>query len=104
MGDGEANIKQFLHSWLGTNKYGTPSYEVRPTGPGNSTSKKDAHANAAQDFCAYLVRTGKLQEDQVPSHGSGGVAPGRGASALGAGGPPGGGGPHLGLTPAPVFR
>ena len=25
MGDGEANIKQFLHSWLGTNKYGQPS-------------------------------------------------------------------------------
>ena len=48
------------------------------TGAGNSTSKKDAHANAAQDFCAYLVRTGKLQEDQVPSHGTGGVAPGGG--------------------------
>ena len=74
------------------------------TGAGNSTSKKDAHANAAQDFCAYLVRTGKLQEDQVPSHGTGGGAPGGGAPALGAGGAPGGGGPHLGLTPAPVFR
>ncbi len=33
MGDPEGNIKQFLHSWLGTNKHGVPDYEVRPTGP-----------------------------------------------------------------------
>ena len=73
------------------------------TGAGNSTSKKDAHANAAQDFCAYLVRAGKMREDQVPGPGAGGEAPGGGGLI---GGTPGGAPhQHLGLTPAaPVFR
>ena len=75
------------------------------TGAGNSTSKKDAHANAAQDFCAYLVRSGKMREDQVPGPGAGSEAPGGGVSRPAIGGTPGGAPhQHLGLTPAPVFR
>ena len=75
------------------------------TGAGNSTSKKDAHANAAQDFCAYLVRSGKMREDQLPGPGAGGEAPGGGVSRPAIGGTPGGAPhQHLGLTPAPVFR
>ena len=75
------------------------------TGAGNSTTKKDAHANAAQDFCAYLVRSGKMREDQVPGPGAGDEAAGGGASRPAIGGTPGGAPhQHLGLTPAPVFR
>ena len=33
---------------------------------GNSTSKKDAQANAARDFCQYLVRTNEVQAEEVP--------------------------------------
>ena len=64
----------------------TPEYNVRPAGnkhrqrflcelrcPGfyyvaaeNSTSKKDAQANAARDFVSYLVRQGKMNSDEVP--------------------------------------
>ena len=42
-----------------------PSYSY--TGVGNSTSKKDAQANAAQDFCSYLVRLGEMNQAEVPS-------------------------------------
>ena len=69
------------------------------TGAGNSTSKKDAHANAAQDFCAYLVRSGKLREDQVPVPGAGSEAPGGGVSRTATGGTPGGA-PHQHLAAA----
>lgn len=37
------------------------------TGMGNSTSKKDAQTNAARDFVNYLVRTGEMKADEVPS-------------------------------------
>lgn len=35
-------------------------------GAGNSTSKKDAEKNAARDFVNYLVRTGKVNQNEVP--------------------------------------
>ena len=35
-------------------------------GAGNSTSKKDAQANAANDFIQFLVREGKVQQSEVP--------------------------------------
>ena len=70
----------------GTKKLGQPDYTTRPTGPkhrqrflcevrvekfdyvgaGNSTNKKDAMANAARDFCSFLVRSGELREEEVP--------------------------------------
>ena len=33
---------------------------------GNSTSKKDAQANAARDFCQFLVRQGEMNAKEVP--------------------------------------
>ena len=33
---------------------------------GNSTNKKDAQANAARDFCQYLVRTNEVKSEEVP--------------------------------------
>ena len=60
---------------------------------GNSTSKKDAHANAAKDFCSFLVRQGMVQSHEVPS--------GSGLSEMA----PMSGGSGLGLTKsAPVFN
>lgn len=35
-------------------------------GVGNSTNKKDAQSNAALDFCQYLVRTGNLNQNDLP--------------------------------------
>ena len=95
------DIKQFLYAWLGSKKYGQPEYNIRPTGPkhrqrflcelrvtgfdyigaGNSTSKKDAQANAAKDFCNFLVRSGEMQQSDIPGHsgqspGTGHVTPG----------------------------
>lgn len=35
-------------------------------GAGNSTSKKDSQTNAALDFCQYLVRTGNLNQQDLP--------------------------------------
>ncbi|CAF4216621.1 unnamed protein product, partial [Rotaria sordida] len=35
------------------------------TAIGNSTSKKDAQTNAAIDFCQYLVRDGKMLENEL---------------------------------------
>ncbi|KAL8568221.1 hypothetical protein ACOMHN_027744 [Nucella lapillus] len=85
MGD----IKQFLYSWLGKQKL-MPEYEFNSGGGpkhrqrfkcelrvegleyvaiGNSTSKKDAQANAARDFVNFLVRIGKIDANEVPSVG-----------------------------------
>ncbi|KAK0088841.1 hypothetical protein PV325_010438 [Microctonus aethiopoides] len=81
MGD----IKSFLHQWCIKNGK-EPQFDVRPTGPkhrqrflcelrvtgfdyvgaGNSTNKKDAQANASRDFINYLVRTGHVNEKDVP--------------------------------------
>ena len=36
-------------------------------GCGNSTSKKDAQTNCAQDFCQYLVRNGFLKQTDLPT-------------------------------------
>lgn len=36
---------------------------------GNSTNKKDAQANAARDFCQYLVRQGQMKADEIPAMG-----------------------------------
>ena len=41
-------------------------------GAGNSTNKKDAMANAARDFCSFLVRSGKLSPEDVPGGQTGG--------------------------------
>ncbi|CAF3771463.1 unnamed protein product [Rotaria sp. Silwood1] len=78
------DIKGFLYAWLGKqNKL--PSYEVSQQGTkqrirfkceltvpsysytaiGNSTNKKDAQTNAAIDFCQYLVREGKMPENEL---------------------------------------
>lgn len=34
---------------------------------GNSTNKKDAEKNAARDFASFLIRTGKVQANDVPA-------------------------------------
>ena len=34
---------------------------------GNSTNKKDAQSNAANDMCQYLVRTGQMRKEDVPN-------------------------------------
>ncbi|XP_051869006.1 ATP-dependent RNA helicase A isoform X1 [Pristis pectinata] len=80
------DIKNFLYAWCGKRKV-TPNYDIRAagnknrqkfvcevrvdgfnyTGMGNSTSKKDAQTNAARDFVNYLVRTGEMKADEVPS-------------------------------------
>ena len=39
------------------------------TGMGNSTNKKDAQANAARDFCQYLVRQGQMKPEEIPAMG-----------------------------------
>lgn len=41
-----------------------PSYTY--VGVGNSTTKKEAQFNAARDFVQYLVRQGKVQENELP--------------------------------------
>lgn len=35
-------------------------------GAGNSTNKKDAEKNASKDFVSFLVRSGKIRENEVP--------------------------------------
>jgi hypothetical protein len=79
------DIKQFLYSWCGK-QHLTPTYdfsqintkhaqrfkcEVRVgsynyIGIGNSTNKKDAQSNAALDFCQFLVRSGSLNQNDLP--------------------------------------
>lgn len=40
---------------------------IQYVGIGNSTNKKDAQSNAAFDFANYLVRTGKIPANELPS-------------------------------------
>lgn len=81
MGD----IKSFFHQWCAKNGK-EPQFDVRPTGPkhrqrflcelrvpgfdyvgaGNSTNKKDAQGNAAKDYVNYLVRTNRVNPNDVP--------------------------------------
>ncbi|ELT91287.1 hypothetical protein CAPTEDRAFT_220258 [Capitella teleta] len=81
MGD----IKAFLYAWCGKQKI-TPNYDVRSggnknrprflcevrveghayVGAGNSTNKKDAQTNAANDFIQYLIRTNIMKASDVP--------------------------------------
>lgn len=44
-------------------------------GAGNSTNKKDAEKNAAKDFVNFLVRSGKVPENDVPQENDGGDMP-----------------------------
>ncbi len=39
---------------------------INYVGIGNSTSKKEAQTNCALDFCQYLVRTGSLNQNDLP--------------------------------------
>lgn len=44
-------------------------------GAGNSTNKKDAEKNAARDFVNFLVRSGKVNQNEVPGTDEGGPGP-----------------------------
>lgn len=48
-------------------------------GAGNSTNKKDAEKNAARDYVNFLVRTGKLNANEIPANAleQGGALPAR---------------------------
>lgn len=52
---------------------------VAYVGAGNSTSKKDAEKNAARDFVNFLVRTGRIEANEVPANAieQGGALPAR---------------------------
>ncbi|UJR34291.1 hypothetical protein I4U23_021695 [Adineta vaga] len=84
VGGNFGDIKGFLYAWLGKqNKL--PSYDISQQGTkqrirfkceltvvtysytavGNSTNKKDAQTNAAIDFCQYLVREGKMPQNEL---------------------------------------
>ena len=39
-------------------------------GAGNSTNKKDAEKNASRDYVNFLVRSGKISENEVPTEGN----------------------------------
>ena len=98
----EDDAKHYLYGWLGKQKQGQPEYNVRSTGPphrqrflcelrvaginytacGNSANKKDAQTNAARDFIAYLVRQGKITQNELPPSLS---TSGSGATAFGTG-------------------
>lgn len=41
-------------------------------GAGNSTNKKDAEKNSARDFINFLVRSGKVNQNEVPGADEGG--------------------------------
>ena len=64
---------------------------------GNSAGKKDAMANAARDFCSFLVRTGEMSQSEVP----GGDAGGGGWGGAGEAAFTGAAGMALGLTNRP---
>ena len=64
---------------------------------GNSAGKKDAMANAARDFCSFLVRTGEMNQGEVP----GGDAGGGGWGGAGEAAFTGAAGMALGLTNRP---
>ncbi|CAD5121886.1 DgyrCDS10347 [Dimorphilus gyrociliatus] len=81
------NVKQFLHTWLMQKKKLSPQYQYRASGSkhrqrftcelkvqgydyigiGNSTNKKDAQSNAADDFINFLVRLSEISEIEVSS-------------------------------------
>eukprot|EP00057_Strongylocentrotus_purpuratus_P019802 XP_011674276.1 PREDICTED: ATP-dependent RNA helicase A-like protein [Strongylocentrotus purpuratus] len=81
-----SELKSFLYSLLGKKKL-TPDYDIRNSGPkhrqrflcevrvptysyvgvGNSTSKKDSQLNAAKDFLMFLVRSGELNQKDIPA-------------------------------------
>ncbi|CAF1449446.1 unnamed protein product [Adineta ricciae] len=84
VGGNFGDIKSFVYAWLGKqNKL--PNYEITQQGTkqrirfkceltvltypytavGNSTNKKDAQTNAAIDFCQYLVREGKMTQNEL---------------------------------------
>ncbi|CAL8111451.1 unnamed protein product [Orchesella dallaii] len=85
MADVATEAKTFLYAWLGKQKL-VPNYNIRAAGMkqkqrficelnvesypyvgcGNSTSKKDAQTNAAKDFLQFLIRTGKLNNAEIP--------------------------------------
>lgn len=44
-------------------------------GAGNSTNKKDAEKNASRDYVSFLVRSGKIQQNEVPNEGNEQTAP-----------------------------
>lgn len=44
-------------------------------GAGNSTAKKDAEKNAAQDFVNFLVRSGQVDASTIPGAAACGIAP-----------------------------
>jgi ATP-dependent RNA helicase A len=44
-------------------------------GAGNSTNKKDAEKNASRDFVSFLVRSGKINESEVPNEGNESLPP-----------------------------
>lgn len=52
---------------------------VAYVGAGNSTNKKDAEKNAARDFVNFLVRTGRIEANEVPATAieQGGALPAR---------------------------
>ncbi|XP_026676773.1 LOW QUALITY PROTEIN: ATP-dependent RNA helicase A-like [Diaphorina citri] len=82
---GDGLVKAFLNEWCQKNSK-QPEFDVRAAGPkhrqrflcelriagigyvgaGNSTNKKDAQTNAAKDFVQYLVRSGQVNERDVP--------------------------------------
>ncbi|RNA19714.1 ATP-dependent RNA helicase A-like isoform X1 [Brachionus plicatilis] len=79
------DIKNFLYAWLGKQRK-VPNYEFSQqnvknrqrfkcecrtdgfdyVGIGNSTNKKDAQTNAALDFCQFLVRSGLINQNDLP--------------------------------------
>lgn len=81
------NVKQFLHTWLMQKKKLSPQYQYRASGSkhrqrftcelmvqgydyigiGNSTNKKDAQSNAADDFINYLFRLKEISEIELSS-------------------------------------
>lgn len=85
-----ADVKGWLYGWLGKQKM-VPSYDIRPAGGrgrarfkcevrvtgipyigvGNSGSKKDSQANAAFDFCQYLIRENRLPTAEFPFKNAG---------------------------------
>ncbi|KAI5701615.1 hypothetical protein M8J75_011364 [Diaphorina citri] len=96
---GDGLVKAFLNEWCQKNSK-QPEFDVRAAGPkhrqrflcelriagigyvgaGNSTNKKDAQTNAAKDFVQYLVRSGQVNERDVPVEvsSSGGPPPAEG--------------------------
>ncbi|XP_054273843.1 ATP-dependent RNA helicase A-like isoform X1 [Macrosteles quadrilineatus] len=120
-----SNVKAFFHQWC-TKKSVVPTFECRSTGPknrqrflcecrvegyayvgaGNSSTKKDAEKNAAKDFVQYLVRTGVVNENEVPKDSLDGAGAGMQDGQTPSASLPGALPPHmaLGLNARPVFQ